>query len=227
MDDLLQVLTQTALFRNIDPEVLRTQILPRGYLQHFAKNQFLIVPQQRVDRIGIVVTGKVAIQHIFSSGIYRLMRTVSEGDILGADLICTRSQLSPYHAVAAGSVALFSLPAAMLLSPGMLDEAARLEALGQLLQLISQENMKKEYRLAILSQTGLRDRIMTYLTMQARRQNTDTFTIPFTREELASFLCVNRSALSHELSLLQQDGLISFRKNQFTLHHHDPNAPSW
>ena len=37
------------------------------------------------------------------------------------------------------------------------------------------------------------------------------------REELAAFLCVNRSALSHELSQMQQEELIQFRKNTFAL----------
>jgi len=74
------------------------------------------------------------------------------------------------------------------------------------------------YRFAILSRKGLRERIETYLTMQASRRQTQTFTIPFSREELAAFLCVNRSTLSHELSKMQQEGLISFRKNEFTLH---------
>lgn len=79
-------------------------------------------------------------------------------------------------------------------------------------------NMKKEYRLAILSQRGLRERITTYLTMQAARRQTTAFTIPYSREELAAYLCVNRSVLSHELSRMQQEGLISFRKNYFCLH---------
>ena len=92
-----------------------------------------------------------------------------------------------------------------------------MDAISRLLTLISHENMKKEYRLAILSQKGLRERIMTYLTMQAARRQTNTFSIPFSREELASFLCVNRSALSHELSRMEQEGLITFRKNVFSL----------
>lgn len=77
--------------------------------------------------------------------------------------------------------------------------------------------MKKEYRLTIMAQKGLRERILVYLTMQANKRGTNSFTIPFSREELASFLCVNRSALSHELSLMQQEGLIRFHKNEFTL----------
>lgn len=89
--------------------------------------------------------------------------------------------------------------------------------MNHLLTHIANENMKKEYRLAILSQNGLRDRITTYLTMQARRRGENSFTIPFSREEMASFLCVNRSALSHELGLMRSEGIIEFRKNRFTL----------
>ena len=34
---------------------------------------------------------------------------------------------------------------------------------------------------------------------------------------MADFLCVNRSALSHELSLMQKDGLIHYHRTEFTL----------
>ena len=88
----------------------------------------------------------------------------------------------------------------------------------QLAVWISNGNIKKEYRLAILSQKGLRERILTYLTMQASRRQTTAFAIPFSREELAAYLCVNRSALSRELSLMQEEGLITFQKNHFRLH---------
>ena len=105
----------------------------------------------------------------------------------------------------------------MLTDQAYLDVQWNLKIVENALKLISHENMRKEYRLAILSRKGLRERILTYLMMQSGRRKKATFTIPFTREELASFLCVNRSAMCHELSLMQQEGLISFRKNEFTL----------
>jgi CRP-like cAMP-binding protein len=126
------------------------------------------------------------------------------------------------YAVATEPVHLFLFPADLLLLPGSVEEPHRLTVLNQLLTLISNAHMKQEYRLAILSRKGLRERILTYLTMQADKRHTSSFTVPFTREELASYLCVNRSALSHELSRMQQEGLITFRKNRFTLHTVDP-----
>lgn len=217
MDELLYMLKKTELFRDFPDDVITQEILPRQQLQDYPKGRFLIEQQQRVERFSIVVSGKIHIMHLFPNGTYSLMSAVGAGEIVGADLICTRSQVSPYHAVAAIPTQVLAFPVELLTQPGMLQEPWRLTALNRLLTLISHENMKKEYRLAILSQKGLRERITTYLTMQSARLHTNTFSIPFSRDDLAAYLCVNRSALSHELSLMQQEGLIKFRKNVFTL----------
>ena len=156
--------------------------------------------------------------HIFMEGGYSLISSLSPGEILGADLIFTRSQLSPYHAVTAADTRIAYFPGELATRPGMLPDIWRAELTRQLAAWISTMNMKKEYRLAILSQNGLRERITTYLTMQASRRQKTAFTIPYSREELAAFLCVNRSALSRELSLMQEEGLITFQKNHFRLH---------
>ena len=134
------------------------------------------------------------------------------------DLLWTGSRVAPYFAVAAEDSQVVQFPAFLLDEDGGLEAKWRLQILEKVLKLISQDNMRKEYRLSILSRKGLRERILTYLSMQGAKRRTSTFTIPFTREELASFLCVNRSAMCHELSLMQQEGLISFRKNEFTLY---------
>ena len=82
---------------------------------------------------------------------------------------------------------------------------------------LSNENIKRQNKVDVLSVNGLRDRVMMYLETQASKKGTSSFTIPFNREELANYLCVNRSALSHELSLMRQEGIIEFRKNRFHL----------
>ena len=217
MEELQKILQRTELFRNLPDDILLQEVLPFGQVQELNPNQFAIEPQQQVDYFSIVITGKIHVMHLFPDGSFSLMTVLTPGEIMGLDLICTRNQISPYHAAAAAPTRLLSFPADLLLKPGRLREDCRQEILGRLLTIISQYNMKKEYRLAILSQKGLRERIITYLMMQSSKRRTNTFRIPFTREEMAAFLCVNRSALSHELSLMEQEGLISFRKNEFTL----------
>lgn len=219
MEELIACLKENDLFSDFSETLIRDLILPHRQIQEYRKGVLVIAPQQKVNRFGIVLTGKIHLMHIFSEGNYSLMFSLGPGELLGADLIFTRSQLSPYHAMATTDTRVVYFPGPLVTQPGMLPEKYQLALSQRLAAWISTMNMKKEYRLAILSQNGLRERITTYLTMQASRRQKTAFSIPYSREELAAFLCVNRSALSHELSRMQQEGLISFRKNYFCLHY--------
>lgn len=217
MQRLTEILQECRLFRELPEEVIRENILPAGTLRRFEKQSTVIGAQERVDSFGVVAEGRIQILQMFTDGLTSLMGTLRPSYLLGADLICTGTRRAPYYAVAASAAQVLFLPAELVLAPGPLPERERQEVCRQLLTFLSNENMRKHYRLAILSQRGLRSRILTYLTMQAERRGTSSFQIPFSREELADFLCVNRSKLSHELSLMEREGLIRFRKNRFTL----------
>lgn len=217
MERYIPILKSCNLFRALPEETIKKVLLPHGQLREFKKGSYLISPQECLSSFGIVLQGSIHTMHIFQDGNYSIMEVLDEAEVFGADLIFTKSRISPYHAVAAEPSKLLFFPCSMLLSSGFIEESVRQQILQKLLLLISNCNMQKEYRLAILSQKGLRERIMTYLKMQASKRRTDSFTIPFSREEMASFLCVNRSALSHELAKMQEEGLLSFRKNRFTL----------
>ena len=219
MNELVQLLKNSILFCDLSPETIASSLLPLGRRQDYAKGSFLILPQERMEACGFVISGQIHTIHISIDGEQRIMEAHEVGEIYGADLMCTRSRVSPYHMAAAQPTQVLVFPASALLEPGSLAESDRQKILMRLLTIIAHENMRKDYRLAILSQKGLRERIMTYLTMQASKRGTATFTIPFDREELASFLCVNRSALSHELTVMKQEGIIHCRKSTFTLLH--------
>ena len=218
MEMLLEGLKKSELFADFPEEIVADCILPHRQIQEYRKGLCLIRPQQKVSRFGILLSGKINIMHIFMEGSCSLINALRPGEILGADLIFTRSQLSPYHAVTAADTRITYFPGELATRPGMLPDIWRAELARQLAVWISNGNIKKEYRLAILSQKGLRERILMFLTLQASRRQTTSFAIPFSREELAAYLCVNRSALSRELSLMQEEGLITFQKNYFRLH---------
>ena len=65
----------------------------------------------------------------------------------------------------------------------------------------------------------LRGKLLSYLSAQAVQHGSDTFDIPFDRQQLADYLGVERSALSAELSRMQRDGLITYKKSHFVLNH--------
>ena len=72
-------------------------------------------------------------------------------------------------------------------------------------------------RTYILSQRSITARLMAYLLMERDAEGSSDFTIPFDRQALADFLCVDRSALSAVLSRLAKEKVLSYRKNQIVL----------
>lgn len=210
-------LKSCVLFRGLSSECVEEKLLPLGQLHRAAKGESLLVPRQRVEGFSVIVSGRVSLTHLFSNGGYTLLNVLGQAEVLGAELAFSGSRLSPYHAIAAEPTTVCHLPPEVLTRPGILSEEEHRKGMDALLFLLANESVKKEYRLAILARRGLRERIMAYFTLQRNKQGGDAIEIPFSREELAAFLCVNRSALSHELSLMEQEGLITFRKNRFTL----------
>ena len=65
-----------------------------------------------------------------------------------------------------------------------------------------------------MSQRKLRDKIKVFLRQQDISKD-GIIRIRFKRNELAEFLSVNRSALSRELSAMQEDGILTVDGNSF------------
>lgn len=139
----------------------------------------------------VLLSGKVGLVNYLDNGNYNLQDILLPRNIVGIDLIGTKTQISLYHALALEDCEIFSFSSHLILKEGIIPDAERILFLIQFSQILSQINMKKEYRLAILTHHHLRNRILTYLTMQANRKQSNSYTIPFSREELAAFLCVN------------------------------------
>lgn len=68
-----------------------------------------------------------------------------------------------------------------------------------------------------MSQKTTRDKLLSYLSSEMHRHGSNEFDIPFSRQQLADFLSVDRSGLSTELGRMKTDGLIDFHKSHFVL----------
>ena len=72
-------------------------------------------------------------------------------------------------------------------------------------------------KIELTSKRTTKEKLMAYLLMQAKQNKSRIFAIPYDRQELADYLCVERSAMSTELSKLRQEGRIDYHKNQFKI----------
>jgi CRP-like cAMP-binding protein len=82
---------------------------------------------------------------------------------------------------------------------------------------IAEKNRTLVQKLGHISKRTTREKLISYFSEEAKRQNSSSFTIPFNRQQLADFLSVDRSAMSKELCKMRDEGFLEFKKNQFKL----------
>ena len=78
-----------------------------------------------------------------------------------------------------------------------------------------------------MGQRTTRAKLMSYLSAEAQRRGSYEFDIPFSRQQLADYLSVERSGLSLELGRMRDEGLLDFHKNHFVLKAPGAGQPSY
>lgn len=218
MDRITGSLLKTKLFSGLSQAEAETVTPLLGCQQKkYSKGASLIFSDMSVDFIGIVLTGKLNTYKEDIDGRLNLIRTTDAFELFGVDIASTPSQASPLITVCATDAEVLTFPYSLIASPGSVPDNFRCVMLKNILELTANQNMRQLYKIDILSRKSLRDRIMLYLTLQAKKKKTSELALSFNREEFAAYLCVDRSALSRELSRMQKEGLIEFDRNHFRL----------
>lgn len=86
-----------------------------------------------------------------------------------------------------------------------------------LLSVIAHRTLELTRKLEHLSKRTIREKLLSYLSEQSRQAASPAFSIPFSRQQLADYLLTDRSAMSHELCKMREEGILTFHKNQFEL----------
>ncbi|MBQ6327414.1 MAG: Crp/Fnr family transcriptional regulator, partial [Kiritimatiellae bacterium] len=86
-----------------------------------------------------------------------------------------------------------------------------------IMRALAVKTLELNRKIDILSRRATADRLLAYLYSFSRQNASREFDIPFDRQGLADYLCVERSALSDEISRLCRAGVISSRKSHFAL----------
>ena len=92
------------------------------------------------------------------------------------------------------------------------------------MRILAAKTLELNAKIEILSHRTTEDRLMSYLRSFAEKCGKSEFDIPFDRQQLADFLCVERSALSAEISRLAAKGVLASRKKHFSLIKQQPNT---
>lgn len=225
--DWKQNIYQSALFRGFSYEEFE-RLLPQmhGIVRSVKKGTILLEEGDLVSSGGVVLSGSLATMKIQFDGEVSILDIVFPSKVFGLDMALTRSKVSALSVQSLEDSMIYTFPFSGLQTFRWMSDLQRDRMTENILIHLANENVRKQHKIEIISQYSLRRRILTYLHFMSGRRQTETFSIPFSREQLAWYLCVNRSTLSHELALMRGEGLIEFKKNRFSLLKKSGDAPA-
>jgi CRP/FNR family transcriptional regulator, dissimilatory nitrate respiration regulator len=180
------------------------------------KGRIVIREGDAVDSVGIVLSGFIQVLRVDDSGNRVIQAGFSRGDIFAESLVCAGLERSPVRVVASEASELLFFPYRKLIGPCGAGCSYHTKLVENLVGIIARKNLMLNGKLAILSKRTIREKLLAYLSEARAAGGSAAFTIPFTRGELADYLCVDRSALSRELSNMRDEGLLLFDRKSFS-----------
>ena len=211
-------LSNTSLFHGIREQEIGAMLGCLGSRERrYKKDEIIFRAGEAVTEIGLVESGSANVVVNFWWGNSNIFGHVRKGDIFAENYAAIPGKELLCDVVAAEDAEVLFLSLGKVLATCKNSCPFHHRLTHNLLRISAQKNLNLSTRMMHIAPKAIRERLLSYLSEQAMENGAAHFTIPFSRQQLADYLGVDRSALSNELSKMQRDGLIEYRKNEFTL----------
>ncbi len=218
MKKYIPVLKKTKLFAGVGDDEINSMLSCLGArLCTYKKGEYVFRQGEHISDISVLVEGNLHIQKDDYWGNRSILGQIAVGEMFGEAYVSPENStlLNDVVATLDSAVIFFDVKRIITTCPS----ACRFHSIvvQNMFFAISEKNRKLVQKLGHMSKRTTREKLISYLSEEAKKQNSANFTIPFNRQQLADFLSVDRSAMSNELCKMRDEGLIEFEKNCFKL----------
>lgn len=216
--DIARILGQSVLFSSSKPEDIQLLLTClKARQQEFPKEHTLLSEGDRTKEMGIILAGSVNLERYDFWGNRTVVANLGVSDCFAETLACTQ-QKSEVGVITCEPTTVLYLNIHRVITTCQQGCQRHQVLVENMVRLLSQKNLELMKKMNHITKRSTREKLLSYLSEQAKRSGGSTFTIPFDRQQLADYLCVERSAMCNELSKMQREGLLEYQKSTFTLH---------
>lgn len=188
-----------------------------AYLKFYKKDEYIILSGNTINFVGLILKGRVFMEKEDYNGNKYFYTEIKETNIFGEVFIGSEAGNCTVNYKAITDCCILFIHYDLLLKTCKKDCIAHKYVQENLINLIASKTRMLMEKIEIISKKSLRDRILTYLSLLMDKSNKNIVRSPLNRQEMAEFLCVNRSAMIRELKRLKEEGIIDYYSNSFII----------
>lgn len=177
----------------------------------------ICLADEDILEVGIILFGDIQIIKEDYLGNRTIITALSEGDVFGETFACAGIKKSPVTVFAATRCEVLFIDYKKIVTTCSLVCIFHTMLIENMLKLLANKNLILNQKIELISNRTTREKLMSYFALQKKKANSNKFTVPFKRYELADYLCVDRSAMSRELCKMRDENLLKFNGNLFEL----------
>lgn len=227
MKKYLNLLQKNELFNNFNLNDLESILnCLCAKVSYYKKNDTIIQQGAQIHYVGIVLSGDIQIIKEDIEGNINIISHLGINDIFAEVFAYANISECPITVRATENCEIMFIDCRRIIKTCNNSCVFHLSLIENMLSLIARKNMMLNQKIEVLSKRTTREKLLAFFNTQIQMKHSNKFSIPFNREGLAFYLCVDRSALSRELSKMRDEGLIKFNKNEFEITYYSHLSPN-
>lgn len=219
MREYFDILCACPLFRGIERQELAKALeCLNARVSSFARGEAVLREGDPANDVGIVLTGRLQIVRTDLFGNRSILAHLVPGELFGESFVCAGVKAVPVTVAAAEAAEVMLIDCLKITRSCRNTCGFHQQMIFNLLQIVAAKNLVFHQKIEVTSKRTTREKLMTYLMLQAKQQGSLEFEIPYDRQELADYLEVERSGLSAEIGKLRRQGMIETERRRFKIH---------
>lgn len=220
MKKYLSILSKSSLFKGFEEEeILSVLDCLRATVVDKERGSYIFREGDGTEVIGLVLSGETLIMQEDVWGRRNVLSKCRAGDIFGEAYALVPKTVVNVGVVAEENCKILFLNVNRMLTACSGSCKHHQKLIYNLTVVLAEKMLKFNERMTHLSRRTTREKLLSYLSLESVKCKSLSFDIPFDRQQLADYLCVDRAAMSVELSKLQKEGFLKTHKNHFRLSH--------
>lgn len=218
MEDFLWIIRSSQLFSGITEEEIPGMLgCLEAKIKAYHKGEFIFRSGNTTSFLGMLLSGQAFILQEDFWGNRNIISSITQGQTFAETFACAPGAMMSVSVVAESDCSVLFLNVKRILTVCSSACSHHSRVIRNLLSDMAEKNLANNEKLSHMAQRTTRAKLLSYFSSSARKNNSSAFDIPFSRQQLADYLSVERSGLSLELSKMRREGLIDFHKNHFIL----------